>query len=158
MIFKKKLKQKKIFNWKGFQFLHLEDIIHYEVIQYIKIKYPNTVIQSNHMQGVNLIGRNINATINLRKNKKALNGSEGLPDIIIFHKTEFYSGLCIELKTNKGRLSKPQKFIENALAKQGFNTIHIGIGENFIESIEKTKKVIDSYFSTGEISDKIFLK
>jgi len=146
--------KKIMYKYKGFRFKNQEDIIHYEVVQYLKRNYPKVPFLSNHLQGLSIPTKNFN----LLKIKKALNGWRGFPDIIIFFSTQYFSSLGLELKTKKGKLSEEQNLLQEALAKSKMCVITIGQGIEINDAIAKAKKIIDSYITNGEIDDGIFKK
>ena len=87
---------------EGYTFSREEDILHYEAVRYLKTKYPDVCIQSNHLAGKSFkqTGKKFNPIL---RNVAALNGTEGMPDLIVFKRTKQFSGLCLERK-RKGRL------------------------------------------------------
>ena len=63
---------------------------------------------------------------------------KGFPDIFIYETTEKYSGMAIELKSEKGKLSDEQKEWGKQLMVNGYYYI---MGNNFYEIV----KEIDAY-------------
>jgi len=77
--------------------------IHNAVIDYINLQYPRLLYTST-LGGVYLGKSNWKQKSIVKKHY-----SKGLPDILIFEPRSGYHGLAIELKTEKGKLSKDQK-------------------------------------------------
>jgi hypothetical protein len=138
--------------YKNYTFLGKEEIIHFEVLQYMRLRYPQIPVLSNHAQGaITISKKNISALAR----RKVLNGWSGFPDIIIFHSTNFYTSLGIELKSKKGKVSEIQKIVHESLAKSNMCVVAIGQGIDLNIAIKKSIQVIDSYMSIGEIKDGI---
>lgn len=120
-----------------------EKILHKQIVQYIKLQYPNTLFQTD-MAGVYLPQGLAVQSAKLRSHK-------GYPDLFIIEPIKGYSGLFIELKTLKnnpfkinGELAKKAnldqvKMLE-MLTNRGFKAV-FGIG--FLN----TKKIIDDYLN-----------
>jgi hypothetical protein len=137
--------------YKGYSFACKEDIIHYEVLQYLKLAHPNIPVLSNHLQGMGFSPKNFH----LLRTKKALNGWRGFPDIMVFYNTKDYSFLGLELKTKKGKMSTEQILVHEALAKSGGCLITVGEKMDISEAIKKSIKVLESYIRKGYIQDGI---
>lgn len=130
----------------GHTFSRQEDILHYEAIRHIKTAYPRVRIQSNHLAGKSfkMTGKKKNPIL---RNVSALNGSKGMPDIILFKRTNQFSGLCLELKKPGGKVSKEEKDTLINLAGEGFLCAVIGNKcLSMLEAIAEVRKIIDNYF------------
>ncbi|MCB1176542.1 MAG: VRR-NUC domain-containing protein [Leptospiraceae bacterium] len=131
----------------GHTFSREEDILHYEVIKFLKLKHPDLVVQSNHLAGKSFkhTGRKFNPIL---RNVAALNGTKGMPDIIIFKKVGVYSGLAIELKKPGGKLSSDEKVVLDKIYQEGFYTLCAG-GEckNIKDAIVRITGFIESYLN-----------
>lgn len=129
----------------GHTFTREEDILHYEIMKFLKKQYPEIVVQSNHLAGKSLkqTGRKFNPIL---RNVAALNGTKGMPDIIIFKKVVVYSGLAIELKKPGGKLSPEEYRVIEKLTEEGFLAITCGGESETMElAIKKTIRIIESY-------------
>jgi hypothetical protein len=58
--------------------------------------------------------------IGVARKLKAEGATAGIPDLFMASARNGYHGLFIELKTEKGRVSEPQKYWIRLLAAQGF--------------------------------------
>lgn len=130
-----------------------EKILHKQIVEYIKLQYPNTLFQTD-MAGVYLPQGLAVQSAKLRSHK-------GYPDLFIIEPIKGYAGLFIELKTLKnnpfkvnGELAKKAnldqvKMLE-MLTNRGFKAV-FGIG------FDATKQIIDKYLNCPngkvEISD-----
>jgi hypothetical protein len=67
---------------------------------------------------------------------------KGFPDLQICEPNEKYHGLFIEVKTDKGVVSKEQKEWIKQLNKRGYYA-------TYVKGSEEAIKVIDAYFSNA---------
>lgn len=78
--------------------------------------------------------------IQVAKKMKAMGYLKGTPDIIIFEARKGFNGLLIELKTEKGRLTKEQKIVIPMLNDRGYKTVICRSCEEAILTVEKYLK------------------
>lgn len=136
----------------GYTFSREEDILHYEAIRFIKTNYPDVCIQSNHLAGKSfkMTGKKFNPIL---RNVAALNGTKGMPDIIIFKRVGQFTGLCLELKKPKGSVSKEENETLLNLAGEGFMCAAIGHKcLSMLEAINSVRNIITNYMK-GDFSD-----
>ena len=101
------------------------------IVKYIKLAYPNTLFTAT-MGGVKL------NSWSQRNALKATGYLKGVADLLIFESKESYKGLFIEVKTDKGKMTKEQKeFQTNAIAR-GYLCI-------CCKGFDETKNIIDDY-------------
>jgi hypothetical protein len=102
------------------------------VITYLRSQYPNAL----HCASAGGMFTSIKQAIKM----KATGYVKGFPDLQICEPNEKYHGLFIELKTEKGIVSKEQKEWIKQLNKKGYYaSICKGFGQ--------AQKVIDDYFA-----------
>lgn len=131
-------------HWFGKTFIREEDVVHYESAKFLKEQYPQIVFQSNHHAGT------FKKKSTLR-NVADLNGTRGLPDLIIFKKTTEYSGLCLELKKPGGRLTPEEKIALEKLKAEGFLCLVIGDKESSLQaSVDVTINEIRLYLGKSD--------
>ena len=138
----KSASKKRGFVWRGNTFYKLEDMLHYECLLILK-QYPDVVVVSNHLQGASIGRRNFQAL----RLKKLLNGTLGLPDVMIMHKSGVYSGLCIELKSISGKLQKNQIECIKKLESQGFLVKVLGAKTDNNTTIQDLRILIEGYLN-----------
>jgi hypothetical protein len=73
-----------------------------------------------------------------RMKVKALGYKKGVPDLLIFIAKGPYNGLCIEVKTRKGRITPEQRRWHEALSRNGYKVL-------VPRSFEEAKCSIDEY-------------
>lgn len=101
------------------------------IVKYIRLAYPNTLFTAT-MGGVKL------NSWSQRNALKATGYLKGVADLLIFESKESYKGLFIEVKTDKGKMTKEQKeFQTNAIAR-GYLCI-------CCKGFDETKNIIDDY-------------
>ena len=133
---------------KTYTFSRPEDVVHFEAARHLKLNYPEIIFQSNHMAGksLKLTGKKFNPIL---KNVAALNGTKGMPDLIVFHRTQFI-GLVLELKQPGGSLTKEEKEVLAKLETQGYKILVVGNkSETIQKAAEEVVSLIDSYFNGG---------
>lgn len=131
--------------WDGHTFSRMEDIVHYEAIKYIKLQYPDTVIQSNHLAGKSLkfTGKKFNPIL---RNVASLNGTKGMPDIIVFERNEMSIGLVLELKKPGGSISEEEKRVIDRLRQQNYSCHVVGNKcADIHEAVSAVKEIIIDY-------------
>jgi hypothetical protein len=69
---------------------------------------------------------------------KALGYKKGVPDLLVFVAKGPYYGLCIEVKTKKGRITPEQRKWHDALMRNGYKVL-------VPRSFEEAKNDIESY-------------
>lgn len=101
------------------------------IVKYIRLAYPHTLFTAT-MGGVKL------NSWSQRNALKATGYLKGVADLLIFESKESYKGLFIEVKTDKGKMTKEQKeFQTNAIAR-GYLCI-------CCKGFDETKNIIDDY-------------
>lgn len=136
----------------GFTFSREEDILHYEAVRFLKINYPDVCIQSNHLAGKSfkMTGKKFNPIL---RNVAALNGTKGMPDLIVFKRVGQMTGLCLELKKPGGTVSKEEKSTIQNLAGEGFLCVVVGHKcLSMLEAINSVRVIITNYFK-GDFSN-----
>lgn len=100
------------------------------VMDYIRLKYPKTLAihvpnggKRNPIEGYKF---------------KRMGVMPGVPDILIFHATEMFNGLAIELKVHPNKPSLAQKKIINKFINEKWLTI-------ICYSFDEAMAVIDEY-------------
>lgn len=106
------------------------------LIKWARIKYPEKIIAAIPNGGKRHIG--------VAKKMKAEGQLAGMPDIIVAHANGIYHGLFVEMKSEKGSLSKSQKEIIAKLENEGYK---VDVCYGWDDAREK----IDSYIN-GEIA------
>lgn len=127
----KKLKVKKPrFKKNGREFIQEEDWIHFECIQLLKNEFPHVKWISNILDGVY-------KGMLVRKHSKGMRNEPGTSDIVILEPVGKEHGMCLEVKTLTGVLSKEQKqFLLDMWAKGYRAEVGYGLDECF-ELIKK---------------------
>ena len=122
----RKLKVKKPrFKKNGREFIQEEDWIHFECIQLLKNEFPNVRWISNILDGVY-------KGMLVRKHSKGMRNEPGTSDIVILEARKGYHGMCLEVKTLTGVLSKEQlRFIFEMNAKGYYAKCGYGLDECF---------------------------
>ena len=101
------------------------------IVKYIRLAYPNTLFTAT-MGGVKL------NSWSQRNALKATGYLKGVADLLIFESKASYKGLFLEVKTDKGKMTKEQKeFQTNAIAR-GYLCI-------CCKGFDETKNIIDDY-------------
>ncbi|HMW08411.1 MAG TPA: VRR-NUC domain-containing protein [Leptospiraceae bacterium] len=119
---KRKAKKPKI---NGRSFTREEDSIHFECIQLLKNEFPSVEWISNILDGARL-------GMLVRKHTKGMRNREGTSDIIILEPRKGFHGMCLEIKTASGTLSKEQKDFLHRMALKNYHAIEAyGIDECF---------------------------
>lgn len=75
---------------------------------------------------------------NQRKKIQALGYKKGVPDLLVFVPRGIYHGLCIEVKSAKGRVTRDQKRWHDSLERNGYFVM-------VPRSFEQAKDLIDQY-------------
>ena len=132
-----------------------EERIHWEVVQYIKEQYPKVRFISN-LSGAAFTSKT------MAVQARSLQHSNGAPDLMIFYKNSYYSGLAIELK--KGSVELTNKGGDWA-------TTHIKEQAEWLTYLEDNKwkaefavgydaaiKLIEDHMNDIEVIDDIFNK
>jgi len=104
------------------------------VIQYLKLAYPNAI----YCASAGGMFTSMKQAIKM----KATGYVKGFPDLQICEPNEKYHGLFIEVKTDKGVVSKEQKEWIKQLNKRGYYATYVKVSEEAI-------KVIDAYFKNA---------
>lgn len=119
----KKLKAKKPkTKVNGRTFTQEEDYIHFECIQLLKNEFPHVEWVSNILDGAKL-GEKV------MKRHAGMRNRSGTSDIIILepriklegYMTKEYHGLCLEVKTLTGKLSKEQRDFLDRMRRKGYS-------------------------------------
>lgn len=84
-----------------FKYLTKEDKLQHRIISYLKYQYPNLLFAHVPNEGKRSAFE--------RFKFKYLGGSSGIPDLLIFKKNKYYSGLAIELKVGYNKPTANQK-------------------------------------------------
>ena len=122
---KHKRKKKPKVKVNGRTFTREEDSIHFECIQLLKNEFPNVEWVSNILDGARL-------GMLVRKHSKGMRNREGTSDIIILEPRKGFHGMCLEIKTVSGALSKVQKDFLHRMALKNYHAIEAyGIDECF---------------------------
>lgn len=115
-----------------------------QVIEYLKIRYPNVLFRSD------LIG--VRLTIGQAKKVKKIQNGRGWPDLFIAEPRGGYTGLFLELKatfgdlyTKQGQLRETKRIQEQhqvlaALTKRGYRAV-------FAAGFDEARRIIDDYLS-----------
>lgn len=78
------------------------------------------------------------ASANQRRKIQALGYKKGVPDILVFVPRGRYHGLCIEVKSAKGRITREQNRWHDNLERNGYFVM-------IPRSIEQAKELIEQY-------------
>lgn len=122
----RKVKVKKPrFKKNGREFIQEEDWIHFECIQLLKNEFPHVEWISNILDGARL-------GMLVRKHSKGMRNREGTSDIVILEPRKGFHGMCLEIKTVTGTLSKEQKHFLHRMALKNYHAIEAyGLDECF---------------------------
>ena len=101
------------------------------IVKYIRLAYPNTLFTAT-MGGVKL------NSWSQRNALKATGYLKGVADLLIFESKESYKGLFIEVKTDKGKMTKEQKQFQIKSIARGYLCI-------CCKGFDETKNIIDDY-------------
>ena len=101
------------------------------IIQYIKMAYPNAL----YCASAGGMFTSMKQAIKM----KATGYVKGFPDLQICEPVGKYFGLFIEVKTEKGVVSKEQKEWIKELNKRGYFA-------TYVKGFEAAQKIIDDYF------------
>ena len=115
-----------------------ENDLHKACVQWFEWEYENKGIGLlHHSPNENLNTDNRIGAMRYNMKMKQLGRKAGFPDIAIF-----YNGktLFIELKSETGKISKEQKSLFPALAKQG-HTVHI------VKSLEAFQQIVNQFIN-----------
>jgi hypothetical protein len=104
------------------------------IVQYIKMQYPNTL----YCASAGGMFTSMKQAIKM----KMTGYVKGFPDLQICEPNEKYHGLFIEVKTDKGVVSKEQKEWIKQLNKRGYYATYVKGSEDAI-------KLIDAYFQNS---------
>lgn len=106
-----------------------------EIVSYAKAAYPLLVPLLFYVN-------NNSSSARLGARNKRLGLTKGIFDLIGLVANPPYCGFCIEVKSEKGRLTPEQKTFQEAVNKQGFSTF---VAFTFAEA----KSFIDSYMGSA---------
>lgn len=123
------------------KYLTKEDLLHIDVINYLKLQYGKRDIRILHCPNE---GRR---TPFERYKAKLLGLQAGWPDLMIFEKGT-YSGLAIELKIKPNKITEKQRECLEYLDLCGWKV-------NVCYTFEEAKEVIDTWFSVTPLNKKI---
>jgi|JI9StandDraft_2_1071091.scaffolds.fasta_scaffold13081_6 hypothetical protein len=113
------------FKKNGREYIQEEDWIHFECIQLLKNEFPHVEWISNILDGVY-------KGMLVRKHSKGMRNREGTSDIVILEPRKGFHGMCLEIKTLKGVLSKEQKdFLQRMNQKKYLAIAAYGLDECF---------------------------
>lgn len=113
------------FKKNGREYIQEEDAIHFECIQLLKNEFPNVEFISNILDGARL-------GMLVRKHTKGMRNREGTSDIVILEPRKGFHGMCLEVKTVTGILSKEQKDFLHRMALKNYHAIEAyGLDECF---------------------------
>jgi len=104
------------------------------IVQYIKMQYPNAL----YCASAGGMFTSMKQAIKM----KMTGYVKGFPDLQICEPNEKYHGLFIEVKTDKGVVSKEQKEWIKQLNKRGYYATYVKGSEDAI-------KLIDAYFQNA---------
>ncbi len=118
----------------------LEDNIHKQICEYIKLQYPDFEFNTD-MSGIKL-------TIGQAKKIKKLRSSRAFPDIVIYEPTTKYCGLFLEVKKEtpfkiNGDLKKCEHLKEQQIKMD--KLIYKGYSCSFVWSLDMAINVINEY-------------
>jgi hypothetical protein len=105
--------------------------VQFAIVQYIKVMYPNAL----YCASAGGMFTSMKQAIKM----KMTGYVKGFPDLQICEPNEKYHGLFIEVKTDKGVVSKEQKEWIKQLNKRGYYATYVKGSEDAI-------KLIDAYF------------
>jgi hypothetical protein len=108
--------------------------VQFAIVQYIKVMYPNAL----YCASAGGMFTSMKQAIKM----KMTGYVKGFPDLQICEPNEKYHGLFIEVKTDKGVVSKEQKEWIKQLNKRGYYATYVKGSEDAI-------KVIDAYFKNA---------
>ena len=118
-----------------------EKDLHSQICEYIKIKYPNVLFNSD-MAGVKL-------TIGQATHAKTLRSHNGFPDLVIYEPKKNYSGLFLELKAEGTKIHKKDgTFVSEHLREQDYVMQKLrekGFYAQFSVGFDATRNIIDWY-------------
>lgn len=112
-------------------YLGKEDHLQHAVMEYLKIRYPETLAIHVPNEGK----RSPFAQYKF----KYLGGMQGIPDVIVFKQTSTYAGLAIELKVAPNKPTKNQTEFLDRLSDSGWYA-------TWVNSFDQAKDIIDQYF------------
>jgi hypothetical protein len=108
--------------------------VQFAIVQYIKVMYPNAL----YCASAGGMFTSMKQAIKM----KMTGYVKGFPDLQICEPNEKYHGLFIEVKTDKGVVSKEQKEWIKQLNKRGYYATYVKGSEDAI-------KLIDAYFKNA---------
>jgi len=114
------------------KYLGKEDILQNNVMNYIKLKYPNVFAIHVPNEG--------KRTPFERYKFKYLGGVSGIPDLLIFAQNKKYSGLAIELKVGYNKPTENQQSCLKRLKNANWEAL-------WSNNFDDTQKIIDNYFT-----------
>ena len=115
-----------------YRYLTKEDKLQHRIISYLKYQYPDLLLAHVPNEGKRSIFE--------RFKFKYLGGSSGIPDLLIFKKNKYYSGLAIELKVGYNKPTANQKAWIDNLNKNNWLAIWVNDYDKCIEIIKKYLK------------------
>jgi VRR-NUC domain len=104
-------------------------------------KWPELAWLHHAANGGKLAGRNKNEILKNGAKRKSLGVVKGIPDLFLPYNNGVFSGLYIELKTAKGKLSLEQLNFRDFAAKNGFAWMCLRSLEDVVSVIESYMKV-----------------
>lgn len=111
---------------------HIEDSLQRSCVQWFSLQYREIANLLHHSP--NGGKRNMIEAARF----KAMGVRAGFPDLILCIARQGYHGLFIELKTEKGKQSKHQRFWQISLEEQGYRY-------EIVRSIEEFQTIINDY-------------
>lgn len=108
---------------------HIESKIQQACVRWFRLQYPELMNLIFAVPNGGLRGR-VEASI-----MKAEGMTAGVSDLILMYPSKEYHGLCIEMKTEKGRQQPSQKKFQQSVEKVGYKYIICRSLEQFIREI-----------------------
>jgi len=120
-----------------------EKSLHSQVCEYLRLKYPNVIFNTD-LSGIRLtMGQAVQA--------KKLRSSNGFPDLVIYQKSGHWSALLIELKKDGTRIMKKSgAFVNEHIKEQAVMHRKLnskGYLAQFVIGFEQAKELIDWYLT-----------
>jgi len=107
---------------------HEEDKLQAICVKWFRYQYPHILLFSVPNGG----SRNIATAVNLKKTGVV----SGIPDLFLAQPNNIYSGLFIEMKSEKGKLSENQINIASKLVLNNYNVVVCNSFESFKLAVE----------------------
>lgn len=105
-----------------------EALLQIACVEWLQYQYPRAFFM-HCPSGAKMNWKSINMF-------KRMGWRSGCPDLLIFNKVGFFSGLAIEFKTSKGRVSDEQNYFQGILAVNDWSVKVCNSFDSFTQCVE----------------------